>query len=226
MTTTTDRHHLRPRRARRPARACSTHRAFFLRHRAGASPTSRRAHAPTVSALSLGGLVKHVAAVEAGWPDFVEHGGPRGAVADSRRDDAGYAGYGDGFRLLPEETLDGVLAALRSRSPRAPTSWSRDRRPRREPPAARGAVVRARRELVGTAGCCCTSSPRRPSTPATPTSSGRPSTASGRWADRVGGRQSRPRVLSRWERNASASTAVATRQFGAGASTPSAGRRP
>ena len=51
-------------------------------------------------------------------------------------------------------------------------------------PAAGGTLVRAGRKLVGHAGCCCTCWPRRPSTPGTPTSSGRPSTAPRRWADR------------------------------------------
>src|SRR4051794_36299635 len=76
------------------------------------------------------------------------------------------------------------------RSPGAPTSWwprsptwtsrtrSRRRRGSRRAPPARPA------------GCSCTSWPRPPSTPGTPTSSGRPSTARSRWAERgaaVGG---------------------------------------
>ncbi|MBO4207294.1 DinB family protein [Micromonospora echinofusca] len=54
---------------------------------------------PTVSALSVGGLIKHVASMERWWIDLVEHGAmtPEGD-------------YEAQFRLAPEETLAGVLA--------------------------------------------------------------------------------------------------------------------
>jgi uncharacterized damage-inducible protein DinB len=60
---------------------------------------------PTAGALSIGGLVKHVAATEQGWTDM---------VLERRRDlprEEAEAGYRDGFRLLPHETLAGALAA-------------------------------------------------------------------------------------------------------------------
>jgi uncharacterized damage-inducible protein DinB len=55
---------------------------------------------PTVSGLSVGGLIKHVTAVEHGWMDTVLQR-PPGAVAD----------YEANFRLGPDETLAGTLAS-------------------------------------------------------------------------------------------------------------------
>ena len=60
---------------------------------------------PTVSSLSIGGLIKHVAAVEQTWIDLIEQRPARDAQADQE------AAYEDGFRLGADETLDGVLAA-------------------------------------------------------------------------------------------------------------------
>src|SRR4051812_14855683 len=56
---------------------------------------------PTPSALSVGGLVKHVAETERGWID---------TVLQRERPGAGEEAYEDGFRLLEGETLAGVLA--------------------------------------------------------------------------------------------------------------------
>jgi uncharacterized damage-inducible protein DinB len=63
----------------------------------------------TASALTLGGLIKHVAAVERGWADFILDG-PKAMTdyADMTEDDM--ATWADGFKLLPGETLAGVLA--------------------------------------------------------------------------------------------------------------------
>ena len=64
----------------------------------------------TVSELCLGGLIKHVTAVEQGWVDFILDGPSAMAdFADMTEDD--FARRADEFRLLPGETLDGVLAA-------------------------------------------------------------------------------------------------------------------
>jgi uncharacterized damage-inducible protein DinB len=57
---------------------------------------------PTPSALSIGGLIKHVAQVEAAWIDDVLQRPPS---AVDGADDA------EGFRLGPDETLEGALAA-------------------------------------------------------------------------------------------------------------------
>ncbi len=61
----------------------------------------------TASELTLGGLVKHVARTEAKWIDFLLEG-PEVMAAPT--DPAGYAKWADDFRLLPDETLTGVLA--------------------------------------------------------------------------------------------------------------------
>jgi hypothetical protein len=59
--------------------------------------------APLTSALSIGGLVKHLAAMERGWIDLIRHGD-----GGSRRQDA--SAYIDNFCFGPGETLSGVLA--------------------------------------------------------------------------------------------------------------------
>lgn len=71
---------------------------------------------PTVSALCLGGLVKHVAAVERTWASFVVNGPARQPDVDWGGVDWSdpppeVAAYQDGFRMLPGETLASLLAA-------------------------------------------------------------------------------------------------------------------
>jgi uncharacterized damage-inducible protein DinB len=63
----------------------------------------------TASELTLGGLIKHVAATERGWADFILDG-PSAMSDFSAMTDEDVARWTDGFRLLPDETLDGVLA--------------------------------------------------------------------------------------------------------------------
>jgi len=60
---------------------------------------------PTAGTLSVGGLVKHVAAMEQSWIDLVANR-TRGTQAEQE------ASYEDDFRLGPDETLDSVLARL------------------------------------------------------------------------------------------------------------------
>ncbi len=63
----------------------------------------------TESELSLGGLIKHVTAVEQGWANFIRHGTTAMRdFTDMTEDD--FAQRADQFRLLPDETLAGVLA--------------------------------------------------------------------------------------------------------------------
>src|SRR4051794_310199 len=61
---------------------------------------------PTVSALCLGGLVKHVSQVEDSWARFIV-GGP----AAQAMDESAYEAHAAGFRMETDETLDGLLAA-------------------------------------------------------------------------------------------------------------------
>ena len=63
----------------------------------------------TASELTLGGLIKHVAATEQGWVDFILDG-PSAMSDHSAMTDEDVARWTDGFRLLPDETLAGVLA--------------------------------------------------------------------------------------------------------------------
>lgn len=62
----------------------------------------------TVSELCLGGLVKHVAAMEAKWVDFVVRGTE--AMSFDMSDPDTRAEWADQHRMLPGETLAGILA--------------------------------------------------------------------------------------------------------------------
>ncbi|MFE4720776.1 DinB family protein [Streptomyces sp. NPDC056728] len=64
----------------------------------------------TESALCLGGLIKHVTEVERSWVDFILNG-PSPTADFAAMTEADWARREDGFRLLPDETLAGVLAA-------------------------------------------------------------------------------------------------------------------
>ncbi|MEU6114116.1 DinB family protein [Streptomyces sp. NPDC047117] len=63
----------------------------------------------TASALCLGGLIKHVTEVERGWADFILKG-PSAMPDFTAMTEADWARREEGFRLLPGETLAGVLA--------------------------------------------------------------------------------------------------------------------
>jgi uncharacterized damage-inducible protein DinB len=60
--------------------------------------------APTAGTLSIGGLIKHVTAMERGWIDLILQSEPAGSIEDRQ------AGYGDDFHLGPDETLADALA--------------------------------------------------------------------------------------------------------------------
>ncbi len=79
----------------------------FLRHTVhGLSDEQAAAH-PTVSELCLGGLIKHVAFVEAGWARFMIEG----ASGLGGQDEDAYAAHAASFRMEPGETLASLLAA-------------------------------------------------------------------------------------------------------------------
>jgi uncharacterized damage-inducible protein DinB len=63
----------------------------------------------TVSELTLGGLIKHVTAVEQNWQKFILNG-PSIAPDFTNLSEADYANWANGFRLLDGETLAGALA--------------------------------------------------------------------------------------------------------------------
>ena len=94
--------------------ALGKHRELFRFTVRGLSDEQARL-TPTVSSLSLGGLVKHVSAVEQQWSSFVVHGPAPDHVdwanVDWSNPPAEVLAYADGFRMLEDETLDGLLAA-------------------------------------------------------------------------------------------------------------------
>jgi hypothetical protein len=64
----------------------------------------------TVSELCLGGLIKHVTLVERNWANFIVDGPSAMGNADAMTE-SDYAEWAEQFRMLPGETLDGVLAS-------------------------------------------------------------------------------------------------------------------
>jgi uncharacterized damage-inducible protein DinB len=79
---------------------------YFLRFTVRDLTDEQAAERSTASALCLGGLIKHVAAVERGWLEFALWG----QAAMPAAEDVDYAAREAEFRLLPGETLAGVLA--------------------------------------------------------------------------------------------------------------------
>jgi hypothetical protein len=82
----------------------TAHRGF-LRHTVAGITDEQARQRLTVSELTLGGLIKHVAQIEKGWADFVVDGPQTMAMTEDS-----YAEHADGFVLREDETLEGVLA--------------------------------------------------------------------------------------------------------------------
>jgi uncharacterized damage-inducible protein DinB len=86
---------------------------FFLRHTVNGLTDEQARLSPTASELTLGGLIKHVAATESSWADFIEKGpaampSVEGDYADM--DPEVVEQWAAEFKLLPDETLADVLA--------------------------------------------------------------------------------------------------------------------
>ncbi|MEU8749991.1 DinB family protein [Streptomyces chartreusis] len=64
----------------------------------------------TASELCLGGLIKHVTSTERRWAEFIQQG-PSAMPAFKDMTEADFAKRADDFRMLPGDTLEGVLAA-------------------------------------------------------------------------------------------------------------------
>jgi uncharacterized damage-inducible protein DinB len=75
------------------------HQRYVLRLAAYGLTDEQARETPTRSALSIGGLIKHVAATERGWIDLVLQ------RAGGSEDD-----YHANFRMEPDESLAGILA--------------------------------------------------------------------------------------------------------------------
>jgi hypothetical protein len=84
----------------------------FLRHTVQGLTDDQARQRTTASELTLGGLIKHVAEIEKGWADFVVDGpAAMGGGTDwSEPTEEQIEQFRAGFQLLPDETLDGVLA--------------------------------------------------------------------------------------------------------------------
>ena len=80
---------------------------YFLRFPLRDLTDEQAALTPTVSELCLGGLVKHVTKIESGWARFMQ--GDVSGIGGS--DEADWAEHANSFRMLPGETLEGLLAA-------------------------------------------------------------------------------------------------------------------
>jgi hypothetical protein len=70
---------------------------------------------PSVSALSIGGLVKHAAGVQKSWLARVE-AAPGSPPRDDRPMQERVAEYEDEYRMREDETLDGLLDRLRAQN--------------------------------------------------------------------------------------------------------------
>jgi hypothetical protein len=77
----------------------------FLRYTVRDLTDAEAAVSTTVSALCLGGLIKHVASVEERWADFMV----RGADAFPAVDETSMDAHGASFRMLDGETLEEIL---------------------------------------------------------------------------------------------------------------------
>ena len=89
----------------------AAHRGFLVKTADGLTDEQART-CSTVSALSVGGLIKHVAAVEASWASFMTTGVQTGVPDDvdwTNPPPEMMKAYEDGFRLVAGETLVSVL---------------------------------------------------------------------------------------------------------------------
>jgi uncharacterized damage-inducible protein DinB len=85
------------------------HQRHFLRFTTRDLTDEQAGRRTTVSELCLGGLIKHVTSVERSWVDFIQHG-PSAMPDFTAMTEADFAKRADEFRMLPGETLTGVLA--------------------------------------------------------------------------------------------------------------------
>jgi uncharacterized damage-inducible protein DinB len=90
------------------AKSLATHRQLLLRTTIGMSD-EQAALRSTVSELSLGGIIKHLAATERSWQSFI-HQGPEPMGGGNWDDPARMQTFLDTFRMLPGETLAGLIA--------------------------------------------------------------------------------------------------------------------
>lgn len=87
-------------------------RRFFLVNTAEGLTHEQAASTPTTSELCIGGLIKHVAKTESAWLDYIVSGPSviEGAKPFFEWGEADFIERANDFKLLPSETLAGVLA--------------------------------------------------------------------------------------------------------------------
>ncbi|MFF4061005.1 DinB family protein [Streptomyces sp. NPDC001668] len=85
------------------------HSRRFLRFTARDLTDEQAGQRTTASELCLGGLIKHVTSVERHWTDFIVNG-PSAMPDFTAMTEADFAQRAEEFRMLPGETLAGVLA--------------------------------------------------------------------------------------------------------------------
>jgi hypothetical protein len=78
----------------------------FLRYTVQGLDDEQATRRTTASELCLGGIIKHVTAVERQWAGFIEHGPAATGPEDL---EAEYEEHAAGFRVLEDETLDLLL---------------------------------------------------------------------------------------------------------------------
>ena len=81
---------------------------FFLKVTARGLTDEQASTRSTVSELTVGGIIKHVTAAERNWADFITNGPAPTTDGDG---DWNVEEWEAGFRLLPGETLEDVVAA-------------------------------------------------------------------------------------------------------------------
>ncbi|MEU6847355.1 DinB family protein [Streptomyces sp. NPDC046716] len=81
----------------------------FLRFTTRDLTDEQAGHRTTASELCLGGLIKHVTRVERSWVTFIQHG-PSAMPDFTAMTETDWAERAATFRMLPGETLAGVLA--------------------------------------------------------------------------------------------------------------------
>ena len=123
----------------------------FLRHTTRDLTDEQAAQRTTASELSLGGLIKHVTLTERQWIRFIQVG-PEAMAWDQ----SSVGDWLSAFRMVPGDTLAGLLEEYAEGRRGDRRADGRAARPRCRPAAARGPLVPARCPLVGRAGCCCT----------------------------------------------------------------------
>ena len=122
---------------------------YFLRHTAEGLTGEQANTRSTVSALTVGGLIKHVTAVERSWAEFAQVGGGKEEVAgETEYTPEMIAEWENQFRLAEGETLAGVLAEY-EKVAAATDDLVRTARPRHQPRAPGRAVAAAGRLLDG-----------------------------------------------------------------------------